>query len=91
MLGLYYFNPTKKELRKAVMEIEKILDKESEKSIDGMAEMGKPRKETLSERVDVHKGRLDRQGRDIHILWKRMDKIEKRLETEGGKRGERIV
>ena len=104
MITILVDRPTKKDIEdgikelnklrgKSVDEVAEILFKKSEKSIDGMAEMGKPRKETLQEGVnrlkeDVYseiivlnkmtiknEGRLNRQGRDIFILWNKANKV----------------
>lgn len=89
MIRILVDRPTKKDIEDGIKELNKLRGK----SIDGMAEMGKPRKETLQEGVnrlkeDVYseiiglnkmtiknEGRLNRQGRDIFILWNKANKV----------------
>lgn len=78
MLALIINEPTEKELRDALIEIEKILDKK----MDAEKAQDKPRERTLQERVDIHNQRLGRQGKDIFGLYKLFEKFSKRLKEE---------
>lgn len=75
MIGLTIISePTEKEIKDAICELGKMLEEKTKEEKNPFTT-----DKQIEQISEIHKGRLDRQGKDIFILWSKVANLEKQV------------